>query len=150
LGRRFDALMVRDNTPPQLLTISPPGWEQHHLILSNEDRLYSSRWLDLKVRLLLQPPAVSEPGRLPGTSRLTLDALPSPLRAGTTVSLRLTADRPAELRMLDVTGRCVLKSAIATRQSEILLDLRRLRPGVYLARLEGGGSAVARKVVVVR
>jgi len=57
---------------------------------------------------------------------------------------------PLTLCICDVTGRMVLQSPIAIRQSPFALDLRSMPAGVYLARLEASGFTVSQKFVVQR
>jgi hypothetical protein len=83
-----------------------------------------------------------------------LCVLPSPLRAGL-VSLPVSG-RAAEwsggrvtVSVLDVSGR-VLRSDFCSLQSPVVLDLRGLRPGVYLLRLEQVGRCQTCKFTVQR
>jgi len=76
--------------------------------------------------------------------------LPNPARAGvltlTAPSLRL-ASGPVRVEVTDVSGR-VLKSQAAGRRSQIRLDLRAMKAGVYLVKLSAGDLAVTRKLVI--
>ena len=76
--------------------------------------------------------------------------LPNPARAGvltlTAPSLRF-ASGPVRVEVTDVSGR-VLKSQAAGRRSQIRLDLRAMKAGVYLVKLSAGDLAVTRKLVI--
>jgi hypothetical protein len=75
---------------------------------------------------------------------------PNPLTGGVaTIRLSPSAFRhaPLALRIYDATGRCV-QSGIFNLQSEMALDLRGLRPGVYLVRLDAGRFTATHKLVV--
>jgi hypothetical protein len=52
------------------------------------------------------------------------------------------------LSFFDISGRCVFSSAFAVRSSPIRIDLRQLAGGVYVVRLETGGSTARQKLVV--
>jgi hypothetical protein len=90
-------------------------------------------------------------GRLPiGDCRLTI--APNPVTGGyATVRFSPFASSrsPLALRIYDVAGRCV-HSAICNLKSEMALDLRGLRPGVYLVKLKTDGFTDTRKLVVQR
>jgi hypothetical protein len=92
------------------------------------------------------PGAVSEAPILP-QPRPALFVSPNPCRGAATVRLSLLASRfsPLVLRIYDASGRLVLsQSAICNLQSEMALGVSALRPGVYIARLNG---ATARFIV---
>jgi hypothetical protein len=74
---------------------------------------------------------------------------PNPLAAGF-ATVRLSSRRaPFSLRIYDAAGRCV-QSAVCSPGPEMALDVRCLRPGVYLVRLSGQGFAESQKLVVQR
>jgi hypothetical protein len=56
---------------------------------------------------------------------------------------------PCAVGIFDAAGRCV-RSAVCNLESEMTLDIRGLRPGVYLVKLESTGFTAARKLVVQR
>lgn len=55
---------------------------------------------------------------------------------------------PAEVSVLDVTGRCRLRQELAAgRSGSVRLDLHGLADGVYLVRLEAAGSSAVARLV---
>jgi len=77
---------------------------------------------------------------------------PNPARTSTTVTFSLPAASAAKLTIYDAAGRKV--GVLAARdckagENELAVDTSALAPGVYVYRLEAGGEAAARKMVVV-
>jgi hypothetical protein len=85
-----------------------------------------------------------------------LEILPNPLRAGfatlrwNTTGMPGTSGQPPSISIFDAAGRCVLRSSFGLQSSSVLLDLRSLRPGVYLLRVQAGTSSTTQKLVVQR
>jgi hypothetical protein len=77
---------------------------------------------------------------------------PNPARDATTVTFSLATSGEAAVTIYDISGRRV-KTAFAgpakAGDNEISVDVSTLAPGVYTYRLEAGGKAAARKLVVV-
>ena len=69
------------------------------------------------------------------------ELFPNPAQAG---AVRLQTNHPGRVCVLDMSGR-ILKSAICSLKSEMVLSLP---SGVYVVRLQAGGRAVSRKLVV--
>jgi hypothetical protein len=84
---------------------------------------------------------------VPTSSPFTI--VPNPLRAGTATLRWNMTGAPARVIVYDASGR-ILQSAFCNLQSGIPLDLRGLRPGVYLVRLNAGGHSTTQKLVVQR
>jgi hypothetical protein len=84
------------------------------------------------------------------TPRLTVS--PNPATGGS-ATVRFSGSsfiaHRSSLSVYDATGRCV-QSAICNLKSAMALDLRGLRPGVYLARVEADGFSATQKLVVQR
>jgi len=77
---------------------------------------------------------------------------PNPL-AGSVLHVEygLTQAGPANVTLFDIRGRVALtRDFIGSRRGKLALDLRLLGGGVYLARLDDGHYAVARKLIVQR
>jgi hypothetical protein len=142
-ARRFDALWIGDNVGPQQLSFTCPTYDDaYHLVFSTEDKLYSSRELNLGVRLYAELPGVAEKG----AGALKLLSVPSPVRG----RLRLNAcarTGPLELRVYDVSG--ALAAARRTPASSLTLE-EDLAAGVYLVRLSTPQAKLVKQVVVVR
>jgi hypothetical protein len=103
----------------------------------------------------------------PGASRSTQDSgvmrdassvmqiSPNPLASGFAT---LSFTRPLDLlnpellsvSISDVAGRVVRQSTICNLKSAMALDLRGLRPGVYLVRVDAGGFTATQKLAVQR
>ena len=102
--------------------------------------------------------AVSEPWWRDGVAasssivhRSWLIVSPNPLIGGlATVRFDKPVPGPVRLEVIDVTGRVVLQSPLATRHSSFALDLRSMPAGVYLVKLSGDGFADSQKLVVQR
>ncbi|UCH77510.1 MAG: T9SS type A sorting domain-containing protein [Candidatus Coatesbacteria bacterium] len=75
---------------------------------------------------------------------------PNPARGVTTVAFTLPAAAEAKVTLYDVAGRKVRTVDTAGREGEndLAVDVAGLAPGVYTYRLEAGGEAAARKMVV--
>ncbi|MEO0077884.1 MAG: T9SS type A sorting domain-containing protein, partial [candidate division WOR-3 bacterium] len=79
-----------------------------------------------------------------------LTITPNPLRGGI-VTLRLNKQAthwPVMVSIIDVSGRCVLRSSFGTRTSSLPLNLRGLSAGVYTVRLTAGGYSVSQKLLL--
>jgi len=77
---------------------------------------------------------------------------PNPASSTTTVAFSVTVTTEAALTVFDVVGRKVAEHAVQAKagENELALDISSLAPGVYTYRLEAGGEAAARKMVVAR
>jgi hypothetical protein len=87
-----------------------------------------------------QPMALSQSG---------IELFPNPAKAGhVTVHYALPHAGPVNVTLLDVSGRLVRQSAICSLKSEMALDLKGLRPGVYILKLDVGSDCLTRKLVI--
>jgi hypothetical protein len=89
---------------------------------------------------------------LSGDNSISLKSSPG-LHAGSVVRLRcsLVCAGPAHVTLFDIDGRAVAECCLgATRAEESSLDLRSLRAGVYLVRLDDGHQSLVQKLVVLR
>jgi hypothetical protein len=104
----------------------------------------------LRVPVSMLPTGIAESKLLPAP-RLTLDAFPNPFRITTTLSFSDSSFilHPSSLtvRVFDASGRAVLESPIADRQSPIALDLRSMPAGVYFATVGTGPDAATCRIV---
>jgi hypothetical protein len=78
---------------------------------------------------------------------------PNPASSTTTVAFTVPAATEAALTVYDVAGRKVavpFAGAVKAGENELSLDVSSLAPGVYTYRLEAGGEAAVRKMVVTR
>jgi len=111
-----------------------------------------------KPGIIAAAPAPEREGIMAGSCivpRSSFIVSPNPLASGfATVSLTRPLDPlttgPLTLTIYSVTGRVVLESPIANRQSPIALDLRSMPAGVYLVKLTADGSESTQKLVVRR
>jgi hypothetical protein len=78
--------------------------------------------------------------------------VPNPARAATTVAFSVPAPCEASLAIYDLAGRKVFSRVVAAKAggNDVELDVAALAPGVYAYRLEAGGEAAAKRMVVVR
>jgi hypothetical protein len=77
---------------------------------------------------------------------------PNPARDATTVTFSLATAGEATVAIYDLSGRRVrtaFAGAAKAGDNDVCLDVSTLAPGVYTYRLEAGGKAAARKLVVV-
>jgi hypothetical protein len=141
-SRRFDALWIGDNTESQQLSFICPTPDPYHLIFSTEDRLYSSRELNLGVRLYINAPGVAE-----GSSNTPqVLSLPSPVRGRLRLNARARSG-PLELRVYDISGALAAESRTPASSLNLEEDLA---AGVYLVRLSTPQTRLVKQVVVVR
>jgi hypothetical protein len=95
------------------------------------------------------PPAASVPA-----SGFVLEVnYPNPFRGGTTVGYRLSSPSEVELAVYDVLGRrvAVLASGVQwAGEHAVRFEASGLSSGVYLYRLEVGGRAETRQMIVMR
>jgi hypothetical protein len=80
--------------------------------------------------------------------------LPNPARAMTSVRFALLAAAPVSLAIYDIQGRRVATLLDHELQQagahDVPVHVGGWRPGVYLYRLEAGGTSATRKMLVVR
>ena len=78
---------------------------------------------------------------------------PNPARTTTTFAFSVPVACDATLTVYDIAGRKVatpFAGAAAVGENEVAVDVSALAPGVYTYRLEAGGEAAAKRMVVVR
>jgi hypothetical protein len=106
----------------------------------------------LRVPVNILPTGIAEGKPLP-VPRLTLNAFPNPFRVTTTLRLSNSSFilHPSSLtvRVFDATGRAVMESPIAIRQSPFALDLRSMPAGVYFATVGNGPRAPTCRIVKI-
>ncbi len=78
--------------------------------------------------------------------------VPNPARAATTIAFSVPGACDAMLALYDLAGRKVASRAVSADAgaNKLKLDVSYLAPGVYTYRLEAGGEAAAKRMVVVR
>jgi hypothetical protein len=76
---------------------------------------------------------------------------PNPARTSTTFAFTVPAACKATLALYDMAGRKVASRVVSAKAggNDVVVDVSSLAPGVYTYRLEAGGEAAARKMVVV-
>ncbi len=140
-GEHFDAMAVWDDAFGP--TARFPCWwlhAGHHLVLSSEDKLHLSRWLEADALLYGSLPGIAG-GEAP-EPRAT--ALPTFFRDRLRLDLGPDA-RPARLRVFDVTGRAVGEHDIGPPGFRVDIPLE---AGVYLLRIEDErGTRVGKAIV---
>ena len=77
--------------------------------------------------------------------------LPNPFRDSFVLEVDFEGFEPADLEIIDVTGRIVMRSTyeLTSGRNRIPFDCRHLAPGVYALRIEAGGQSSLLKVVKV-
>ena len=108
---------------------------------SNNDRLYRRPLSDLGITVAADA--------VPSAGGLRLDR-PSPSPARGAVTFRFAAEASVRLAVVDLLGRevAVLHDGPVTGDQTATLDASRLAPGVYVARLTGGGAHAVQTFVV--
>lgn len=78
--------------------------------------------------------------------------VPNPARTAATIAFSVPAACEAVLSLYDLAGRNVASRGISAKagDNEVALDVSALPPGLYIYRLQAGGEAAARKLVVYR
>ncbi|MBM3323330.1 T9SS type A sorting domain-containing protein, partial [candidate division WOR-3 bacterium] len=91
-----------------------------------------------------------ESGDIPAHVSLQLGA--NPVRGRALLRARVPPGHTAELSVVDVSGRVILRQALSVERqaSSVVLDLRSMPPGVYFARLEAGTQRSTGKFVLQR
>lgn len=90
--------------------------------------------------------AIAEPA--PPTARSAAFSIePNPCRGFATIHLASTQTVPCPITLLAVTGR-TLQSSVHDPQSGARLDLRALRPGVYVVRINAGTVTCSEKLIL--
>lgn len=92
-------------------------------------------------------------GLAPEGSLPTMTAAPVPARGQVTLSYALDRPGPARMAVYDALGRevaLVVGGDLPAGRGEATLDVARLAPGVYVARLDAGGASAVARLVVVR
>jgi hypothetical protein len=90
---------------------------------------------------------------IPHPSSLRLSVYPIPFNSTTQIEFTLPSTQRVSLRLYDVLGRevAVVMNEIRTAgRHEMTFDASGLPSGVYLCRLEAGGMAQTRKIVLVK
>jgi CRISPR/Cas system endoribonuclease Cas6 (RAMP superfamily) len=94
------------------------------------------------------------PHDTPIRSKLSLFTVhPNPFNSATLIEFSLPSTRRVSLRSYDVLGRevAVMMNEIQTAgRHRLTFDASGLPSGVYLCRLEAGGMAQTRKIVLIR
>jgi hypothetical protein len=72
---------------------------------------------------------------------------PNPCRGSATIHLAPTLTVPCSITLMDVTGR-TLQSSHHNPQPGMRLDLRALRPGVYIVRIDAGTVTCSEKLIL--
>ncbi len=127
-GQRFGALWLGDNIPGQQLSFVCPTTDEYYLILSSEDKMYSSRWLELALRLYHRPPGIAESGIPNADLGITW---PTFFRQRLKLSLRNLSE-PLRLKIYDVSGKLLEEPAISRSESCYESELP---AGIYLLRV---------------
>ncbi len=101
----------------------------------------------------LAAPATGVSGR--PIARLALAApRPNPARGETRVQFSLASGTAAEIEVLDVQGRCVLRQSVpaagAGGARDVRLQTGGLRAGAYQVRVHAGGRSESRPLTIVR
>jgi hypothetical protein len=143
--RRFDAYRIGDNVPTQSISFPCPNLDPYYLILSREDKTYSSCWLDARFRLYRRILGVSEGKTGTPPEAGSVPIFPSVFRRRLRLEVAgLTG--PGLVRVYDVSGGLVAEQ---TSRAPGLTLSTELPAGIYVVRLEQPGINQTRKVVVL-
>ena len=118
----------------------------------------SGRWVVVGERQNVHMLTYGFPGNSAGDRETTTPAsqtlvYPNPFNSTTQIEFTLPTTQRVSLRLYDVLGRevAVMLNEIQTAgKHEMMFDASGLPSGVYLCRLEAGGMAQTRKVVLVK
>jgi hypothetical protein len=109
--------------------------------------------VDVNGRGTLHGPARVDMGAGVKASFALAQNAPNPARTTTTFAFSVPTACEATIAVYDVAGRKVatpFKGAAKAGENELSVDVSTLAPGVYTYRLEAGGAAAAKRMVVVR
>jgi hypothetical protein len=109
--------------------------------------------VDLNGKGTLHGPVRVDMGSGVKTSFALAQNRPNPARVTTTFAFSVPASCDATLTVYDIAGRKVavpFAGAAKAGENELAVDVSPLAPGVYTYRLEAGGAAAAKRMVVVR
>ncbi|MBN2465464.1 metallophosphoesterase [candidate division WOR-3 bacterium] len=97
-------------------------------------------------------PWVVRPAGKPDPAQASISVSPNPVATGrATFRYSLPRPRPATVTVCDVSGRVVRRERLALgRSGSFSMDLKGLRPGVYVAALRAQGVKARQKLVVER
>ncbi len=108
---------------------------------------------DVRVFKLGWPSPATEVIQKPELLTVALSFTPNPFNATTQIKYTLPQAGRVSLRVYDVTGRevAVLVDAVMTAgEQRVTFEGRGLASGIYFVRLDGGGTSVTRKILLVR
>jgi len=141
-GRRFDALLVADDIPGQQLEFVCPTADPYNLILSGEDKIRYSSWLQLGVRLYRRGVGIAGPV----TGGPPVLACPAIARGQLSLSAsNLTG--PLSVKVFDASGKLVAAHEVKGSGFQYSAQFP---AGVYVVRLKNPAGVITRKTVVVR
>jgi hypothetical protein len=161
--QRFAFLMRIDSNGDTLWTCSygssPLNWANSvrgtadggYLIIGGANRISPSSTDVYALRL--EPELSSRETIVPVPARSALQVSPNPFNTMTQIEFTLPSTQRMSLRLYDVLGRevAVMMNEIQTAgRHEMMFDASGLPSGVYLCRLEAGGMAQTRKMVLVK
>ena len=143
-----DAGRVKLNA--ELITGRPPFRFADRDVTPGEAYKYWLEAVDVSGARETFGPAEIELGLKPAAFALYGNA-PNPARGATTFAFSLPAAGPASLTVYDLAGRKVWRygETFAAGANEVAASLA-FAPGVYVYRLEAGGEAAARKIVIIK
>lgn len=78
-----------------------------------------------------------------------LNIYPNPVKDFANVDLNLQKSTPVTIYIYSLTGICLKTWELSSRQSEVMLDVKDLAPGIYFLRLQAGDRAMVKKIIKV-
>ncbi len=111
----------------------------------------TATWINSYSTLFAYDGTVSADAEPPGRT-VSLSVAPNPAARGATLHYEISTSSAVRLVVTDVLGRTVATVAAGTRTAgrhAVPLDVRRLAPGVYVARLDAGGAVASHPFTVL-
>ncbi len=150
VSSRNDAAKVKLNA--ELITGKSPYRYVDRELEAGAEYEYWLEAVDLTGNKETFGPVYCTPGGAGKASFTLAQNVPNPARAAATIAFSVPAACEAVLSLYDLAGRTIASRAISAEagENEVVLDVSALPPGLYVYRLEAGGEAAARKLVVYR
>lgn len=137
-------------TPRRAIGATGDGEGGVYFAWTGTDSAGVNRWIFISHATWPGPVVLDVPP--PASAALALTIGPNPARGALTARFTLPDARPARLELLDLAGRRVAAREVsgAGAHTETFSEVATLSPGVYLMRLEHGGSLRTARVAVIR
>jgi hypothetical protein len=147
LREHWDTLFVSlDNLEPGLLSV---GFR-----VVSDGSIGEDGWLIDQVAVFTENFNASVSNLSPAPFALDLaPAFPNPFNSSTTINFSIPATSAVKISIYDLAGRLVkelLNGKLETGEHRVVWEAEDLGSGVYVMRLESGGSSLSQKIVMLR